>query len=171
LSSASHSATRPWSKQSDPACDAGEKARLPRSKPSIRLPECSDGASPEEPAAFNAHSPRGTGCGLVQYVFPLPARIQLPSPNAEAYAPRRQAKNAVHYAIYVASGPAAPTTALTCSDRRVSGWPCIRQVRDALAWQPQNVLRVLARSFVVPRRLRGVAKGRQVCGPSILFRM
>ena len=52
----SHSATRPWSKQSDPACDDGEKARLPRCKPPIRRPECSDGAPAEEAAAFKPHS-------------------------------------------------------------------------------------------------------------------
>jgi hypothetical protein len=34
---------------------------------------------------------------LVQYVFRSPARIQSMEPSAETCAPRRQAKNAVHY--------------------------------------------------------------------------
>src|ERR1700712_5135933 len=55
---------------------------MPRSKASIRRPDCSVGASAKEAAAFNAHSPGGTGCGLVQHVFHLPARIQLRSPTA-----------------------------------------------------------------------------------------
>src|ERR1700712_1437089 len=55
---------------------------MPRYKASIRRPDCSVGASAKEAAAFNAHSPGGTGCGLVQHVFYLPARIQLRSPTA-----------------------------------------------------------------------------------------
>jgi hypothetical protein len=65
----------------------------------MRRPEGSDGASAKEAAPFNAHSPSSTGSGLVQNVFPLPARIRLRSPSAEVSAPRRQGKNAVRYAV------------------------------------------------------------------------
>ena len=61
-------------------------------------PERSDGASAKEAAPFNAHSLSGTENGLVQHVFPSPARILLRSPSAEASAARRRAKNAVRYA-------------------------------------------------------------------------
>jgi hypothetical protein len=46
---------------------------------------------------INAHSSDGMGDGLVQHVFPLPARIQLRSPTAKASAPRRHGKNAIRY--------------------------------------------------------------------------
>ena len=97
MSSDGHSGAQPKPKHSEPAGEDGDRARLPQSKLSIHRRECSDGASAKEAAPFKAHSFGGTGCGLVQHVFPLPARIQLRSLTARAIAPRRQAKNAIRY--------------------------------------------------------------------------
>jgi hypothetical protein len=59
--------------------------------------ECYNGASAKTAAPFNAHSPSATGSGLVQHVFPLPARIQLQSHSAESV--RRAAKQKTLYVM------------------------------------------------------------------------
>jgi hypothetical protein len=97
LCSNSRRGPRTWTKWPDPDRDHAWKSRPPRSVPSTRWPECSNGASAKDPPAFNAHSLGGAASGLAQHVFRSPARIQLRSPNAEACAPRRQTKNAVRY--------------------------------------------------------------------------
>jgi hypothetical protein len=60
----------------------------PRSVPPDRRPpraldrqKYSVGASAQNPATFNAHSPGDTGSDLVQYVFRLPARIPTTEPS------------------------------------------------------------------------------------------
>jgi hypothetical protein len=80
LCSDSHRSPQTGSKPSDPSCHDREKVQLPQFLPSICRPESPDEASAEDPAAFNAHSPSGTGSGLVQHVFRSPARIQQPIP-------------------------------------------------------------------------------------------
>jgi hypothetical protein len=56
-------------------------------------------ASPRHLGAITAHSSGVGGSGLVQHVFRSPARIQFWSPAKQNRAPRRQAKNALHYHV------------------------------------------------------------------------
>jgi len=84
-------------KHSEPGCSDRSKASLvPRMSP-LRRPLRTNGAPAEDPAAFNAHSSGTSGSGLVQSVFSSPARTQSRCQPADACAPRRQAKNALHY--------------------------------------------------------------------------
>ena len=121
-------------KRSDPGCDDGSgrpDCRGPRLQ--SRCSECSDDASAKDPAAFNAHSLGGTKSGLVQHVFRSPARIQAFDrlSRGEACAPRRQAKNAVRFGVFLsgwagtysprcASGRRTPTRATVTHHRALS---------------------------------------------------
>ena len=68
-----------------------------RSMPARCPPECPDGASAKDAAAFNTHSLGGGGSGLAQHVFRSPARIQ---PRSPEWGPvRRAAKRKTLYVI------------------------------------------------------------------------
>src|ERR1700680_3518744 len=66
--------------------------------PARCAPGCPKGASANDAAAFNTHSPGGGGSGLAQHVFRSPARI--PATESRTARPlRRAAKRKTLYVI------------------------------------------------------------------------
>ena len=93
-----HGRRRTGAKQPNPGCDDRSKARLGRPMPARCPPECPDGASAKDAAAFNAHSPGGGGSGLAQHVFRSPARIPATESRTDGSV-RRAAKRKTLYVI------------------------------------------------------------------------
>jgi hypothetical protein len=93
-------------KRSDSSYSDRSEAWLPgqslqnRTLPRVPVrPECPDGTSANDPAAFKAHSPAVRGGGLAQHVFPSPARIPTAEPSA-VRPTRRAAKRKTLYVTF-----------------------------------------------------------------------
>ena len=84
--------------------------------------ECHDAALAKDPGAFNAHRSGGRGSALVQSVFSSPARPPPRCQPANARAPRRQAKNALHWTNPL-RGSGAASAAMSHRQR----WPRNRE--------------------------------------------
>jgi hypothetical protein len=107
--------------RSDPAHADLPKAWPAREMPRNRRPKYPDGVPKQDPTEFNAHNPGGKGSGLVQPAFRSPARSPAMDSGGEACAPRRQAKNALHYHTQGSrSGQETSTFRMAVADARDS---------------------------------------------------